>query len=276
LSDNVIRAILPIKSDIVFRMFFADERDTNDLVRFLKAVLRLPEDDYNDIKIADPHLLREFDGDKLAIIDVKLQTKNKKTIHIEIQLQVTSELKNRILYYGSKLITEQLGSGDEYENIKQVVSIVITEENLIKTSPKYYHRFVMYDCETGVEFTDLLEIHTLELGKLPTNADGTDLYDWAKFINAETEEELEMIAERNPQFQNAVVKLRELSADEKARDAYERREKARRDHNMFLRNARREAVVDVARNALQKNMPIGDIADITGLTREEIESLQQQ
>jgi len=55
------------------------------------------------------------------------------------------------------------------------------------------------------------------------------LYDWAKFIAAETEEELMLVAERNPQVQRAVVKLRELSADEKARDLYERREKALRD-----------------------------------------------
>ena len=37
-------------------------------------VLRLPDDDYQEIMITDPHLLREFDGDKLAIIDVKLHT----------------------------------------------------------------------------------------------------------------------------------------------------------------------------------------------------------
>ena len=39
----------------------------------------------------------------------------------------------------------------------------------------------------------------------------SDGYDWAKFINVDTEEELSMIAERNPQVAKAVVKLRELS-----------------------------------------------------------------
>ena len=38
-----------------------------------------------------------------------------------------------------------------------------------------------------------------------------------------------MVVEMNPQMQKAVVKLQELSADEKARDVYERREKALRD-----------------------------------------------
>jgi len=275
LSDK-IRVILPVKSDVVFRLFFADERDTNDLVKFLKAVVRLPEDDYNEIEIADPHLLREFDGDKLAIIDVKLHTKSKKTIHIEIQLRVTPELKERIVYYGSKLITEQLGKGNDYDTIKKVISIVITEEPLIADSPKYHHRFVMYDQEAGIEFSDLLEIHTLELNKLPLTADGTELYDWAKFINAETEEELDMLAERNPQFQPTIVKLRELSADEKARDLYERREKARRDRNMFIRGAIRKRDDEIVRNAILMGMDTDTIFNLTGQPRDEIEKLRLQ
>jgi hypothetical protein len=44
-----------------FSACFADERNLESLVGFLKSVLRLPEDDYGEIEIADPHLLREFD-----------------------------------------------------------------------------------------------------------------------------------------------------------------------------------------------------------------------
>ena len=42
-----------------------------------------------------------------------------------------------------------------------------------------------------------------------------------------------MTAQRNPQVGKAVVKLRELSADERARDMFERREKSRMDAAMF-------------------------------------------
>ncbi|MCL2087336.1 MAG: Rpn family recombination-promoting nuclease/putative transposase [Oscillospiraceae bacterium] len=148
----------------------------------------------------------------------------------------------------------------------------------------------MFDQKSSVEFSDLLEIHTLELSKLPPNADGTELYDWAKFINAETEEELTMIAERNPQFQPTVVRLRELSADEKARDLYERREKARRDHNMFVRGAKQEGIIEgriegrvegrsersfeIAMRLLERGRPIEEIMEDTGLTHREIERLQ--
>jgi predicted transposase/invertase (TIGR01784 family) len=267
------KEFLPIKSDVVFRLFFADERNIESLIGFLKSVLRLPEDDYNEIEIADPHLLREFDGDKLAIIDVKLKTKSKKIVHIEIQLKVTPELKNRIVLYDSKLIAEQIGSGDEYDVIKKVISIVVTDEPLIPDSAKYHHRFTFYDPDAGVELSDIIEIHTLELEKLPEGADGTELYDWAKFIAAETEEELNMIAERNPQVGRAVVRLRELSADERARDLYERREKARRDIAAEKKWAIKQAQFEIAKNLLSVGDTVDKIVAVTGLTREEVENL---
>ena len=246
----------------------------DSLVGFLKSVLRLPEDDYNDIEIADPHLLREYDGDKLAIIDVKLKTRTKKIVHIEIQLKVTPELKNRIILYDSKLIAEQIGSGDDYTVINRVISIVITDEPLVPDSGRYHHRFTFYDRDADVELSDIIEIHTLELEKLPEDADGTELYDWAKFIAADTEEELNMVADRNPQVAQAVVRFRELSADERVRDTYERREKARRDQAARERWAAKQRDFEIAKKMLADKEPIEKIIKYTGLTREEIEGLQ--
>ena len=204
---------------------------------------------------------------------MKLYTSSRKVIHIEIQLKVTPELQKRIILYDAKLITEQIGSGDDYDLIKKIISIIITDENLIPVSPRYHHRFTFYDSEAGVEFSDILEIHTLELRKLPEGADGTELYDWAKFIAAETEEELTMLAERNPQIGKAVVKLRELSADERARDLYERREKARRDMVAEKKWALKQRDFEIAQKLLGINMPIDQIITVTGLTLEEVKSL---
>jgi len=120
-----------------------------------------------------------------------------------------------------------------------------------------------------------LKIYSLELGKLPDGADGTELYDWAKFIAAETEEELNMIAERNPQVAKAVVRLRELSADERARDLYERREKARRDQSSREKWAAKQQVFEIAKNMIVDNETIEKIVKYTGLTREEVEGLSK-
>jgi predicted transposase/invertase (TIGR01784 family) len=271
------RPFLPVKFDVVFHLFFADERNEEELVCLLKSILSLPEDEYESIEIADPHLLSEYVGDKYAVIDVKLHTKSKKTIHIEVQLKVPPTMRERVVFYGAKLVTEQMGSGDDFKKIQKVVSIVITDEDLISGSRKYHHKFTFFDPDAGVEITDTIEIHTIELRKLPPSADGTALYDWAKFIDAETQEELDMLAERNPQVGRAVVKLRELSADERARDMFERREKGRRDVAAFADKARQEGVAegraDVARNLIKMKMPAKQIMAVTGIPIEGLEEL---
>ena len=153
---------------------------------------------------------------------------------------------------------------------------------------RYHHRFTFYDPDAKVEFTDLIEIHAVELKKLPDTTDGTPLYDWAKFIAAETEEEFEMAAQANPQVRRAVVKLRELSADEKARDMVERREKGERDFRMFINDAKREGeqkgkqegkqekAVDVAQAALELGVDVDTIIKLSGLTHDEVEALSAQ
>ena len=53
----VDRPFLPVKYDIVFRLFFADERNEEDLVDFLKSILHFPDSEYEFIEISDPILL---------------------------------------------------------------------------------------------------------------------------------------------------------------------------------------------------------------------------
>jgi predicted transposase/invertase (TIGR01784 family) len=166
----------------------------------------------------------------------------KDSIHIEIQLKVTPELKKRVVFYNSKLITEQIGTGGNYNEIQNVISIIITDKILIQNSKTFYHHFTFYDSEAKIEFSNLVEINTIELNKLPKIADGSQLYDWAKFINAKTEEDLTMIVERNPQLKEAVVKLRRLSADEQARWEYEMKEKARMDRESHERWAQEKGM----------------------------------
>ena len=285
------RSFLPVKSDVIFRLFFADERNVEFLIGFLKSVLRLPEDDYDKIEIVDPHLLREYAEDKLGILDIKLRSKSRKIIHIEIQL-IASQIRERIIYYDAKLITEQIGSGDHYDVIKKVISILVIDDRLIQEDQKYHHRFTLYDPEAGIEFSDLLEINTLELLKLPKSTDGTVLYDWASFIAAERKEELDMIAERNPEVKKAVVKLLELSEDERNRDLFERREKERRDtvarekwvrqegiregRQEGLQEGRLEERLEIARKLIRIDLPIEKIIEATGLARVEVEGLLNQ
>lgn len=81
---------------------------------------------------------------------------------------------------------------------------------------------------------DKLEIHIIELPKLKkSRRQETELLNWMRFINAEKEEEMRKMAERNGYIQTAYDELKMLSADERKRLAYEERLKAERDYISF-------------------------------------------
>jgi len=270
--------ILPVKRDIVFKIFFADERNIEFLTDFLKSALSIPAEEYDEVVIVDPHLIREHPTDKLGIIDVKLKTVSGKTIHIEVQVAPLPNMRERIAFYDAKMVTEQIGRSERYKDIKQVISIVITESEFIAGNANYHHRFTMYDSINRVELTDIVEVHTLELCKIHPEADDSRLLYWMEFIKAEGEIELEAVAQRDPLIKKAVARLMELSADEKTRLLFEAREKERMDTESREESAREEGerakAFTIARNALNKKISIDDIVDITGLTRAEVEALR--
>jgi len=268
------RVILPVKRDIIFKIFFADERNIDFLTDFLKSVLLIPTEEYDELTIVDPHLIREHPSDKLGIIDVKLKTVSGRTIHIEIQVAPLPHMRARIAFYDAKMITEQIGKSEKYEEIKQVISIIITEDEFITNSQNYHHRFTMYDKTNDIELTDIVEVHTLELSKIPIEADGSRLCYWMEFIKAEGEIELEAIAQRDPLIKKAVMKLMELSADEKTRLLYEVREKERMDNADRMDWALKQQVIAIAKKMLKMNLPIEQIIEATGLTKKEIENLK--
>jgi len=107
-------------------------------------------------------------------------------------------------------------------------------------------------------------------------------------VGARRKEELEMLAEKNPQVGKAVAKLVELNADERARLIADSREKLRRDNASQLRSAEKEGLekglkegrkeerLAIARKLLDTGMPAENVAQITELSRETIQTLRRR
>ena len=234
--------------------------------------------DYDFITIDDTHLKRETIDDKLGIVDVKLTTKSGKIVHIEMQVLEDNDMPERVTYYNAKMFVTQLKSGKDYENINRTITIVIADFELVKNEAhptKYHHRFMHNDCETGVNFTDIVEINTLELQKIPPESDHTTKYDWLKFLKAEREEEFDMLAERSPVIKEAVVELRRLSQSEEAQRLHDAREKALWGEQSRLRTAqnrgRKEGINEVIKNSIEIGLNDEQISKITGMPISEIE-----
>jgi predicted transposase/invertase (TIGR01784 family) len=232
--------ILSPKSDYIFKLIFGDERNIDVLQSFLQSVLDLPPEEYQKISIVDPHLKREDEFDKLAVLDVKVHTVSGKVIDVDIQVLDVPDIRERIALYTSKMVTEQISKGDEYAVIKRVICIVITDFILLEEEAGYHNVYRWRNIKSGNEFTNLIELNTLEIPKLPEQADKSELWDWMCFLKSKTKEEFEMVAKTNPQIGKAVGILMDLSADQRTRMIEEEREKGRRDWSSRMRGARME------------------------------------
>ncbi|MDR1242881.1 MAG: hypothetical protein LBM00_08915, partial [Deltaproteobacteria bacterium] len=120
---------------------------------------------------------------------------------------------------------------------------------------------------------------------------------WLRFFAAETAEEYAMIAQTRPAIAEAWGVVQYLSGDEEARRLAEYEEMSRRDQadrqkgaykqglqegrqeglqegrQEGLQEGRQEEKLEVARNALRKKMDHNMIADLTGLSLEEVKRL---
>jgi predicted transposase/invertase (TIGR01784 family) len=255
--------ILSLKDDNAFRIFFAPRPDL--LKYLLQSVIRLPNDDFDEIVIVDPHVYPDHPDWKYGVLDIKIRVRSKKVIDVEMQKEKITHLRERVVFYTSGMIREQAVSGDDYENIKRVISVIITNHPVIAGDNAYHHRYTLYDPETRSEFTDLIEIHILELPKLPKTEDGSDLWNWMKFLTAKTKKELEMIAEKSPTLEKAAKSLLEFSEDEVARYRLERMRLAATDERLRREEAvakGREEGMDKIIELIEKGLSVDEIKKI--------------
>jgi predicted transposase/invertase (TIGR01784 family) len=279
------------KEDFVFRKLFGDPNHVDMIISFLKTFVDLPDEEYVEVTITDPNLLPETKDGKSCILDLKIRTKSGKIINVEIQRDNTREMAERIAVYAAKLLAEQLSSGRQYKRVNRVISVLITDFDLLKKTNNYHTWFRLRDPSGKITLTDVLEVHTLELSKIPTAEDGQKVWPWLKFLAAETKEEFTMLQQTYTDLQKPVARLMELSADEIIRHQKDSWDKARWDEESRKREAvaegeaRGEArgkaegeairAAQIAVNMLKKGIPVSTIAELTGLTLAEIDALER-
>jgi predicted transposase/invertase (TIGR01784 family) len=268
----------PPSFDFIFKPLFGDQRNINILKAFLLAALDLPEADLSHLVIVDPHLKREFQDDKMGILDVKVYTVSSMIINVELQVEISQDLRKRMAFSRAKLLAGQLKRGEAYVQAERVISIVICVDGvLLHEEQGYYNSYSIRNARSGAELTDLLEIRVLELQKLPPDPDGERLYDWGQFFKAKTAEELVMTGKRDPMIREAVATVLELNEDERTRMLADARMWWEMDHAALERQHYREGVEKGQQQAEAEYQPILAAKDLEiGAFKQEIEELRKK
>lgn len=266
------------KVDFAFKEIMANEKAR---IGFLSAVLKIRPEEIKETRILNTYLQKIHEDDKQGILDVRILMNNDTEIDTEIQLSELKVWADRSLFYLSKMYTEQIKQGESYDVFKKCVNISILNFTLFPKEEEFYSRFHIREDTKNFLYTDKMEFHVIELPKLPEEIkeNSSDIELWAKFINAERKEELEMIATKNSYIASAYEQLQIISQDKEKRLEYEAREKALRDYNQSMKEAeqrgkQREQFI-IAKNMLLKNLDISVIVQCTGLSEEEVKTLKE-
>jgi predicted transposase/invertase (TIGR01784 family) len=150
--------------DCVFKAILGSEENKNLLIHFLNAVLE-PASKIKEIVLNNPYNEREFIGDKLTVVDVKALDENKCHYQIEIQLALHPAMSARMLYTWSSMYHSQISKGNDFAQLKPVISIWILNESLFDNVDDFHLPFVLYNQKNKLVLSKDIEIHLLQLPK---------------------------------------------------------------------------------------------------------------
>lgn len=232
------RNVISAKLDIIFKKIFTENQDM--LREFLSDMLDIPISSIQEIVITNPEIVPEAIDGKFSRLDLNLKVDNT-LVNVEIQIKSETDYRDRCLFYWSKLYTSELKSGETYGKLKKAITINIINFKMFEGND--YHTEVVTTVKgTNEIFSDKFSMHFFELKKVGKNVDSNNRKElWMQFLNADSEEDLEMLKQSNvPIITKAVSIIYDLSEDTKIREMARLREKTLHDEASALANAKSE------------------------------------
>ena len=139
--------------------------------------------------------------DKYGILDVRVKLKDGEQIDFEMQVEAFDCWANRSVYYLSKMYTSEIKEGEGYDRLKKCIHVSILAYDHFRDDKECYRRIAFCDTKTGKEYTDLMEMHILELSKLPPEEKNeTSLLQWMRFLGGKTRKDFEEMAKKNSEL----------------------------------------------------------------------------
>ena len=259
--------LISLKADYAFRELFSYE---NVRKQFLSDVLGIPLEEIKEVRVTTPFLWKRRARQKQGILDMALELNRGVKVNVEMQVRRQNAWTKRELFYLTKMYTEDLKAGQDYEKLHKCISIGLLDFNL--TEREQYHSVYRLRETDGTELTDLLEIHIVELSKALRGTEAVD--DWIRLFNVEKEEDLEMIKAKNAGIREAIGALKEMSLRKNLRYLYEehmKRIRDRRGEDAYIRNQGKTLnLISLVRKKILKNHSAEEIAD---MLEEEVASI---
>ena len=221
-------------SDFCFKELMQNSKVRKGII---SALLGINPEEIAETKLLPTSTTEEYPDGKRGILDVLIKLENGTQVGMEMQVAKYDYWTNRILFYLCRMFTGQIGKGDTYDKLKKCIHVSFLDFIHFENDYDFYRKITLRD-EKNSEYTDLLELHILELKKLPPEEQNENgLLKWTRFLNGKCREDFEKMAEKDEYIDEAYELLKKMSADDRKRLEYEAREKAVRDYNTQIKSS---------------------------------------
>lgn len=289
------------KADLTFKRVFGEHPDL--VMSLLNALLPLaPGQEVTEIEYLPVELVPDNPLRKNSIVDVRCRDGQGRVFLVEMQMIWSPEFRQRVLFNASKAYVRQLNTGEEYELLQPVYSLNLVngifESDLAQ---EYYHYYRLVHVEHTDRVIEGLHLIFVELPKFtPHNYSEKKMQVlWLRYLTEINEHTREVPEEllANPEVKKAVNALEESAFTDAQLAGYEKFWDIISVEKTLYNSAERKGMqkgmekgleegmqrgleegmekerLSNARRMKEKGLDAALIADITGLTREEIEKL---
>ncbi|MDR2067709.1 MAG: Rpn family recombination-promoting nuclease/putative transposase [Holosporaceae bacterium] len=296
---NMADGLLDPKQDFVFKNIFGKEGGKQSLISLLNSLFN-NNPHIKELHLNNTDIAQILEEDKASRLDIKATSDNGTILDIEIQVKNTGEIPQRAFHYLANMTPHVVKTNESYKG-PHVIGIWILGAEVTKRQnaiSEAYMTFQPQDPDPYQIMTDSARIFFIELPKFnPKNADKRDLLaGWLSFLQNPVFMDTSYLEVQ--EIRNAMETLKSISADPETRALADIRQKTINDHNSEITVAREEAKAEGKAEGIEEGVAIGEergelkgkretalnavtmglsteqIAKLTGLSIEEIESLK--
>ena len=291
--------ILPPSDDRVFKLILTSPEAKPVLIDLISSIIKRP---VVDVVVRNNEIPPEDTQEKAERLDVNCYIDDNSQVDLEMQASRIEEdsdgqhrnLKGKSVYYLCDLHSSQPSKGvRRYDKLARTYQVTFCSYTVFPDREEYVNSFSMRHDEDNELLSDAICVVYVELSKLQeimekSVDDMTDLEKWAVFFQYASEptyrETVNEVIASKEVLQMAGDLLMSISQDERERAVFRSRRMYQTDMQSNLataedrgeRRGERKSRIEIARNALQMKMSVADIAKLTGLSHDEIESLRKE
>ena len=255
----MISKFLDPKNDFAFRQVFGQAKNKDILIHFLNDVL-----DHTHIgqivgvqfleRVRDP----EIAAKKQSIVDIRCTDQKGREYIIEMQVAKQPGFEKRAQYYAAKAYSRQLMPADQYEQLKEVIFIAITDYIVFPKKSAFKSDHIILDQKTQEHDLKDLYFTFIELPKFSKGSSelacGLDY--WCYYFKHAPQtppEDYERLIAHSAIIQRAYQALDQYYWSEAELNTYESWLKAERDSQ----GIERQKLLDAEARGIEKGIEKG-------------------